>query len=135
MIKTIAFLRRKPGLTRAQFIDYYERRHAPLILSIAPQICAYRRNFLIEEGAILAPGAQRPDFDVVTELWYPSEAAFAAAMAAFTEAANAARIAADEEHLFDRGGTRFFRVEERSSAELPAAVPGAPEPAGPDIDK
>jgi uncharacterized protein (TIGR02118 family) len=127
MIKTVAFLTCKPGLSRAQFIDYYERCHAPLILSIAPQVCAYRRNFLIEEGAIVAPGAARPDFDVVTELWYPSEAAFAEAMAAFTDPVNAARIAADEEHLFDRSRTRFFRVEERSSGELSGAIPGAPE--------
>jgi EthD domain-containing protein len=127
VIKTIAFLKCKPGLTREQFIDYYERRHAPLILSIAPQICGYRRNFLIEEGAILFPGARRPDFDVVTELWYPSESAFAQAMAAFTDPANAARIAADEEHLFERSRTRFFRVDEYSSAQLPAGAAGAPE--------
>ncbi len=35
MIKTIAFLKRRAGLTRAGFIHYYETRHAPLILSIA----------------------------------------------------------------------------------------------------
>ena len=115
MIKTIAFLKRKPGLSREAFIHYYETRHAPLILSIAPQICDYRRNFLIEAGAIVAPGAAERDFDVVTELWYPDEAAFAAAMAAFTDPANAARIAADEENVFDRAFTRFYTVEERSS--------------------
>ena len=38
MIKTIAFLKRKAGLSREAFIRYYETRHAPLILSIAPQI-------------------------------------------------------------------------------------------------
>ncbi len=116
MIKTIAFLKRKAGLSREAFIRYYETRHAPLILSIAPQICDYRRNFLIEEGAIVAPGAAAPDFDVVTELWYPDEAAFAAAMAAFTDPVNAQRIAADEENVFDRAHTRFYTVDERASA-------------------
>ncbi len=115
MIKTIALLRKKAGLTRAQFIDYYETRHAPLILSIAPQVCDYRRNFLVDEGAIVAPGAAPRDYDVVTELWYPDRAAFDAAMAAFTDPANAARIAADEENVFDRSCTRFYTVEERSS--------------------
>jgi uncharacterized protein (TIGR02118 family) len=115
MIKTIAFLKRRAGLTRAGFIHYYETRHAPLILSIAPQICDYRRNFLVSEGAILAPGAAAPDFDVVTELWYPDEAAFAAAMAAFTDPVNAQRIAADEEQVFDRSCTRFYTVEEHVS--------------------
>ena len=115
MIKTIAFLKRKAGLSREAFIDYYETRHAPLILSIAPQICDYRRNFLIGEGAIVASGAAVPDFDVVTELWYADEAAFRGAMAAFTDPVNAQRIAADEENLFDRAHTQFYSVEERSS--------------------
>src|SRR5580693_401496 len=115
MIKTIALLKAKVGLTRAQFIEYYETRHAPLILSIAPQVCDYRRNFIDDAGAIVAPGAGARDFDVVTELWYADEAAFAAAMAAFTAPANAARIAADEEHVFDRAYTRFYVVDERHS--------------------
>jgi uncharacterized protein (TIGR02118 family) len=116
MIKTIAFLKCKVGLSREAFIQYYETRHAPLILSIAPQICDYRRNYLVTEGAILAPGASAPDFDVVTELWYPDRRAFDVAMAAFTTPVNADHIARDEENLFDRSRTRFFVVEEHRSA-------------------
>ena len=55
------------------------------------------------------------DFDVVTELYYADQAAFAAAMSAFTAPDNAARIASDEENLFDRSKTRFYVVEERAS--------------------
>jgi hypothetical protein len=113
MVKTIAFLKRKAGLSREAFIDYYETRHVPLILSIAPHICEYRRNFLIEAGAIVMPGAAALDFDVVTEIWYPDREAYTAAMAAFTLPANAERIARDEENVFDRSRTRFFEVEER----------------------
>ena len=116
MIKTIAFLKCKAGLTREEFVRRYETQHAPLILSIAPQVCEYRRNFLLPEGAITAPGASKVDFDVVTELWYADQAAFEAAMAAFTSPGNAARIAADEEQVFDRAYTRFYVVEERISA-------------------
>jgi uncharacterized protein (TIGR02118 family) len=115
MIKTIAFLKRKAGLSRAQFIDYYETRHAPLILSIAPQVCDYRRNFLVSEGAITPAGSTPLAYDVVTELWYPDEAAFQAAMAAFTDPVNAQRIAADEENVFDRSATHFYRVDEQRS--------------------
>jgi len=121
MIKVLAFLKSRPGMSRDDFIRYYETRHAPLILSIAPQVRDYRRNFLLTEGAILAPGAAAPDFDVVTELWFADRAAFAAAMSAFTDPVNAQRIAADEENLFDRSRTRFFVVEERSSAINPGA--------------
>jgi len=118
MIKTIALLKSKTGITRAQFIDYYETRHVPLILSIAPQICGYRRNFIEAAGAILGPEAAARDFDCITELWFPDAVAFAAAMAAFADPANAERIAADEENVFERGFTRFFAVEEHVSAAL-----------------
>jgi uncharacterized protein (TIGR02118 family) len=120
MIKTIAFLKARPGMSREAFIEYYETCHAPLILSIAPQVCDYRRNFLLTQGAILAPEAAALDFDVVTELWYSDAAAFAAAMAAFTDPVNAHRIAADEANVFDRSRTRFFVVEERSSPIAPS---------------
>jgi hypothetical protein len=115
MIKTIAFLKRKAGMSQAAFEDYYETRHAPLILSIAPQVSEYRRNFLRSEGAIVMPGLAALDFDVVTELWYADEAAYAAALAAFTDPVNAQRIAADEENVFDRAYTRFYVVDERRS--------------------
>jgi uncharacterized protein (TIGR02118 family) len=115
VIKTVAFLKRKPGMTQEAFERYYETCHAPLILSIAPQVCDYRRNFLRTEGAIVVPGLPAPDFDVVTELWYPDEAAFAAAMAAFTDPVNAKRIADDEENVFDRRYTRFYAVDEHRS--------------------
>lgn len=115
MIKTIAFLRKKAGMSQEAFERYYETRHAPLILSIAPQICDYRRNFLRTAGAIVAPGLPALDFDVVTELWYPDEAAFAQAMAAFTDPVNAKRIADDEENVFDRAYTRFHAVTESRS--------------------
>jgi len=114
-VKTVAFLKRKPGISHAEFVAYYEGRHAPLILEIAPQICGYRRNYLQTGGAILAPGLDAPDFDVVTELYYPHRRAFDDAMRSFTEPPNAARIASDEENLFDRSKTRFYVVEERSS--------------------
>jgi EthD domain len=118
MIKTIALLKMKAGLTRAQFIDYYETRHVPLILSIAPQICGYRRNFIEAEGAILGAAAAACDFDCVTELWFPDAVAFAAAMAVFADPVNAERIAADEENVFERDFTRFFTVHEHVSPGL-----------------
>ena len=104
----------------AEFVDYYETRHAPLILSIAPQIRDYRRNYLHRDGAIVAPDARLPDYDVVTELWFDDQAAFEAAMAAFTAPANAARIAQDEENVFDRGKTMFFIATERGGGRQDA---------------
>jgi EthD domain len=51
-------------LTRDEFVDYYERRHVPLILSLAPAPAYYARNYL--------PAAQdrrwSADFDVITHM-------------------------------------------------------------------
>ena len=37
MIKTIALLKRKPGMTHEQFVDCYENRHAPFIRAMLPE--------------------------------------------------------------------------------------------------
>ena len=115
MIKSIALLRRRADLGREAFIDYYERRHAPLILSLLPGIVDYRRNFAAFDGAFVNEGAAPFDFDVVTELWFADQAAYDAAIAVATAPDVAARIAADEENFLDRTGTRMFVVEERRS--------------------
>lgn len=112
MTKSIALLRRRADLSRQQFIDYYERRHAPLILSLLPGIVEYRRNFALFDGAYVNPGAAPFDFDVVTELWF---ADYDAAMAVAVLPDVAARIAADEANFLDRSATRMFVVEEHVS--------------------
>ena len=76
MFKCIALLRRKPGLSREDFIDYYERQHAPLIRRLLPGIIDYRRNYVELEGAFLFPGAAPIDFDVITEIWLADRAAY-----------------------------------------------------------
>lgn len=113
--KSIALLRRRPDLTYEAFVDYYEHRHAPLILSLLDGIIDYRRNFARFEGAFVSPAAAPFDFDVVTELWFADRAAYDRAMALATRQDIAARIAADEENFLDRSATRMFLVEERRS--------------------
>lgn len=113
--KAIAMLKRREDLSREAFIDYYETKHAPLILSLVPGILKYRRNFADFEGAYAFPEAAPFDFDVITELWFADRAAYDRAMAVNAEPDVAARVAADEENFLDRAKTRMFLVEERSS--------------------
>ena len=121
-IKVIAMLARKPGLSETDFVDYYENRHAPLILSIAPQIRDYRRNYLRREGAILATGARPPDFDVVTELWFDDQEAFDAAMVGVHRSreccADRARrgecLRSEQDDVFRRNRTRRKNTFNRS---------------------
>jgi uncharacterized protein (TIGR02118 family) len=120
-VKAIALLRRRSDLSRAAFIDYYERPHAPLILSLLPGIAEYRRNFTQWDGAFVSEGAAPFDFDAVTELWFADRNAYDAAMAAAATPDVAAQIASDEANFLDRSGTRMFLVEEHAS-EVPQST-------------
>ena len=119
MYKSIALLKAKPGMSREDFVHYYETRHAPLIRSLLPQIVEYRRNFIDVEGAIVFANAKLPDFDVITELWFQNRADYDRMLTAHENPEVGGAIARDEENCFDRRKTRFFVVEE---AETPAHV-------------
>jgi uncharacterized protein (TIGR02118 family) len=120
MIKMIALLSRKPGLSLDAFREYYETRHVPLIRSIAATVLDYRRSY-VEPGTILTGGISGepgdpwlPEFDVITEVWFADQAAYDAARSAFARKDNAERIAADEERFLDRTRKRIFLVREYS---------------------
>ncbi|WP_156839597.1 EthD family reductase [Novosphingobium aquimarinum] len=113
MLKCVAMLKAKQGLSRDQFIEYYESNHAPLILKLMPEIREYRRNFFETEGAFEFGAARQ--FDVVTELWFEDRAAYDRFVERSTDPDIARQIAEDEENVFDRGATRMYIVEERSS--------------------
>jgi len=110
--KVIALLTVKPGLSRAELVDYYETRHAPLIWSKFPWIVEYRRNFIDTKDAIMAPAAPPLDFDVVTELWFADRAGYDKMLSAHADPEVGGAVARDEENCFDRTKTRFFAVEE-----------------------
>jgi uncharacterized protein (TIGR02118 family) len=113
--KAMAVMAKKPGLTRAEFIDYYENHHVPLIKSMFGGIAEYRRSYVDLTGAILAEGVAPPDFDVVTELWFKTRADYEAMLAGPGDEKVAKRVADDEEHFLDRSKTRFFIVDERTA--------------------
>lgn len=115
MIKVIALLRRKEGLSREAFIAYYETRHAPLIRSLLPCIADYRRNYVDRAGAFESAVAAI-DFDSVTEMRFASRADYDAFLAVAERPDVAATIAADEENVFDRAATRMFVVDETPAA-------------------
>lgn len=113
--KAIALLAKRADIDRAAFVDYYENRHAPLILSLLPGIVAYKRNYADFDGAFVSAGAAPFDFDAVTEMWFADRAAYDRMFEVAGEPEIAARIAADEENFVDRNRTRMFVVEERAS--------------------
>jgi uncharacterized protein (TIGR02118 family) len=116
MFKLIIMAKRKPGMSMDEFRDYYEKRHAPLALSVAPsRMRKYVRNFITPVQA--DPSAQKEaPYDCVTECWFDSEADFQrSAEVLATQSQIAATIAKDEENLFDRSTINFFTAVECES--------------------
>jgi hypothetical protein len=117
MVKMIMLLKRRPGMSMAEFIDYYETTHRLIgekyLKGLAQR---YQRRFLTPLGDPLSGEVVESEYDAVLELWFADQAACDAAMAAIREPAAAAEIAADEEKLFDRPKLRAFMVQEFESA-------------------
>lgn len=120
MIKIVCLFSRKPGMSMVDFRWYYEQHHAPLVMRTLPPLKDYRRNYAVE-GRDFEPGHaaesrqhDRP-FDVVTEITFENEQAFAAVQAALSDPLIGAIIARDEEQFLDRATMRTFFVDEHSS--------------------
>ena len=67
MVKIIFLLKRKPGLTPAEFRQHYEEVHAPLVLNLSPNIRRYVRNYITTN--VIPTEAEESDFDCISEIW------------------------------------------------------------------
>lgn len=118
-VTLIALLKRRPGMSKADFIAYYEAHHRRIGEEVLSGYASrYMRRFLHPVDGT----DQDHDFDVVTEIEFPDQAAMDAYFVAMQPPEIMDRIIADEEQVFDRSRTRLFTVEEHGSA-LPE--PGA----------
>ncbi|MFV8816131.1 EthD domain-containing protein [Haliea sp. E17] len=118
MLKLVSLMKRKPGLSMAEFIDAYESlRDGHRLLGeryLRPHAVRYVRRFLTPV-ATAAHAAVENDYDVLMEIWFPDRYTFDAVMARLAQPDIAAEIAEDEARLFDRDSIRSFFVEEYES--------------------
>ena len=116
MHKLIALISAKPDISRADFINYYERNHAPLVKSLLPMIAEYRRNYLFND--LVPNSAHEPDYDVLTELLFDSDESLAAFWERLMEPEVRRLIQQDEQHFLQSDKTRMIGVQEyRSQSE------------------
>ncbi len=111
-VKLMVFLKRKEGLSPAEFRDRYENGHSRIGLRMLGHLWKeYRRNYVASansfaraEGAPLRPEDAEMDspFDVVTEFIFESWADLEEQNRLATLPENKAILSADEETLFDR---------------------------------
>jgi uncharacterized protein (TIGR02118 family) len=111
MFKVFAYLTRRQGTTREEFIDYYENHHVPLVLSLASMPRVYKRNYVVRSDEA-SPGPPAIDFDVVTEMIWDDRAGFEE----WTALRGVPAIAEDEARFLDRSKTRSCVIDERVTA-------------------
>jgi hypothetical protein len=115
-ITLITLLKRRAGLSKADFIDYYESHHRLIGQKVLSGYATrYTRRYLHPTDG----EEQHEDADVVMEIDFPDEATKDACFAAMSDEATIKEIVADEERLFDRNRIRTFTVEQRESAMPP----------------
>lgn len=116
MVKMMIMLKRRPGMSVPEFMDYYETQHRLIGEKyLKGHAARYVRRYLTPLPDAVTGQIHEPEHDVVMEMWFPDQAAFEAAMAATTAPAAAAEIVADELKLFDRPKMRAFIVQEIDS--------------------
>ena len=117
MFKVMMMLKRKPGMSMDEFIEYYETEHAPLVVRSGTKFVEYRRHYLTPLAHVAFDDLELDAaYDVITEVVYPDRETFLAQQEAMR--ANPERLAAiqtDEEDLFDRTVSRCVFVETRQS--------------------
>ena len=104
MIKLIATLHRKPGMSREDFLRHWREVHVPLVAAL-PHLKGYVINTSVEFMADAHP------FDGVAELWYedreslekslasPQRNASRADLAAFTDVGKLTISIVDEQRI------------------------------------
>ena len=124
MMKAIALIKRKPGLSHAEFRTHYESNHAPLALTfIGPFLTDYRRSYPTEafsyaEAVDADGGASESGFgyDCITELWFENRDMMDRMLAVLAEPAVRDVLQEDEERFLDRTSVVFIPCEEIASA-------------------
>lgn len=73
--KVMAFIRRRPDLSVAQFQEYWGSRHAELVKDL-PHLRRYVQTHLTPDNY---ENGRKPLFDGIAELWWPDDERFEAA--------------------------------------------------------
>lgn len=113
MVKEMALIRRKSGLSREEFIRYYEEVYAPLMVKCCPHIKRYVRNYTVK---VFIPqlAVDELDFDCITEVWYEDMEGFKAMGHFYTS--EASKVIHDaEENFMDTRKIVMFLAEEKVS--------------------
>lgn len=107
MIRLVYLLRRREGMSLAEFQRYWREVHGPLVASFATAMDVRRYVQVhaledpINEAMRAARGGMEPIYDGVAELWWDSEQALGSALGSPNGQAAAAALLEDEQKFID----------------------------------
>jgi uncharacterized protein (TIGR02118 family) len=118
MIKLMYCLRRKPGVSRADFQHYWRTTHAPLVAGVAETLGVrrYVQSHTIATGLddaiAVARGCTVEPYDGVAELWWDDEASLIAGADSETGQQAGILLLKDEANFIDFERSAIFFVSE-----------------------
>lgn len=110
MVKSINFLKRKPGMSVEAFQEYWRTKHAGLVKKI-PELRGYAQCLTLLSGYRKG----EPVYDGVAELWYDD----ADAIRRIADLPESRAALADGEKFLDTSKTAFILTEEHAQKEGP----------------
>jgi hypothetical protein len=123
MLKQVVFLKRRPGMTMEEFIDYYENHHAKLGEKHMPLARRYVRRYVRPEKNPITGEVVELDFDVIMEIWWDSRDDYEATMREVGKGETFRLFYEDEEKLFASHDNPVVTVEEHES-DMPRKLAG-----------
>ena len=112
--KILLLMKRKSGISMAEFRDYYENHHVPLAMKHGGgvKLSRYVRRYLEPQRHAESGTNEELPYDVITELWFDDEAMWRGTVAYLSETVMPAAVVEDEKNLFDRATMRIATVVE-----------------------
>ncbi|MBU6269051.1 MAG: EthD domain-containing protein [Sphingomonadales bacterium] len=130
MIRVMWLLRRKPGISHAQFRHHYETSHAVLgERHLGHLMTAYRRHYVAPAEAAGSAvmqavlGAKGWDYDCIADWEMADAAAFEQVVATLSDPEIGKLFHDDEEHFLDRSSVRLMLCDS-AETDVSASVPG-----------
>jgi hypothetical protein len=113
--KILLLMKRKPGMSVADFRDYYENHHIPLCRPYMAGIARYFRRYLDPQPNAESGANDELPYDVITEMWFDEEAVYKRTLDYITTSVMPPEVVEDEMKFFDRPTMRIATVVERET--------------------
>jgi hypothetical protein len=116
MFKVLGMLKRKPGISRQEFVDYYESTHSKIGENYLRGLAVkYLRKYLDTVPHPLTGEVPEAYYDVVLEMWFENRAGWDATVEILSQPDAAKMLDDDARRFVDTTRRALFTVDERVS--------------------